>query len=145
MDNFKVFNNRKWLLIFHHKYEAEKDLFKNEKEVLSSKTENKFSILGSIDKTFRINRKYEFLLEYPGREGYNQWTQTKNPIFAEHMKENGYKPISISWNNLSWHGLSRSSATNQTFIHGFMFFILTRFIIKYEDFLNQNNNNTSTN
>ena len=118
MNNFKVFVGRKWLLIFHHKYETDEDLFNNEEEVLSSSKENKFSILGSIDKSFRRNNKYEFLLEYPEKEGFNQWTQTKNPVFAEPWKENGYKPISISWSNESWHGLARSSRVNHTFIDG---------------------------
>ena len=118
MDNFKVFRDKKWLLIFRHKYVSDSDLFLNESEALSSKKENKFSLLGSIDRTFRFHGKYEFLLEYPGNEGFNQWTQTKNPVFAQKNKENGYQPISISWSEESWHGLSRSSYEKGALIDG---------------------------
>ena len=136
MNSFKVFRDKKWLLVFRQKYESAEDLFKNESEVLFSNAEKKFSILGNIDKSFRIRNKYEFLLEYPGNDGFNHWTQTKNPVFAEPEKENGYKPIATSWTGCSWHGLSRSSETNRTFIdgspfHGNWFYSIGAYITYY--------------
>ena len=118
MNNMKFFKGRKWLLVFNHKYETEADLFKSENEVLFCKSKNKFSVLGCVDESFSRFGKYEFLLEYPGHDGYNQWTQTKNPVQAEFNTENGYEPISVSWTSNDWHGLSKSSATTATFIDG---------------------------
>jgi hypothetical protein len=113
----KIFNSRRWRLIFRHKYETDADLFTSESEVLSCNSKKKFSILGTIDESFRSNGVYEFLLEYPEVEGFNHWTQTKNPVTCQPNTENGYKGIHISWSSWYWHGLSRSS-TSSTFIDG---------------------------
>ena len=116
--SFKVFDNRKWLLVFRHKFETNADLFSKESEVLFHESKNKFSILGAIDESFRSNGVYEFLLEYPEVEGFNHWTQTKNPATCPPNTENGYKGINITWNTYGWHGLSRSDPTSGAFIDG---------------------------
>ena len=111
IEHYKEASNRRWILVFYHNFSSDKDLFKNKTEALLTNQENKFSILGKIKPSFRINGRYEFLLEYPGIEGYfNHWSQTKNPVNAKPNEENGYKPINVSWEGLSWHGLSLSSS-----------------------------------
>ena len=114
----KLFRGRKWLLVFHHKYETEKDLFKNESDALFCNEKNRFSILGSINDTFKSHGRYEFLLEYPEVAGFNQWSQTKNPLFVEPGESNGYRPISITWSTLGWHGLAKSADKASTLIDG---------------------------
>ena len=119
IDHYKERLGRQWILVFYHKYESSSDLFVSDEEALDTKQTNKYSILGKIDYHFRIKGKYEFLLEYPKfPEDYNHWTQTKNPIHAQHDTENGYRPIKVSWTDCSWHGLSLSSSTSTTFIDG---------------------------
>ena len=118
IDHYKEALGRKWILVFYHKYENSGDLFVNNDEALNTNQANKYSILGKINKGFRNNGKYEFLLEYPKfPEEYNHWTQTKNPINAQPNTENGYKPIKVSWTGEDWHGLSLSSSTS-SFIDG---------------------------
>ena len=101
--------DKKWLLIFHHVYLSEDDLW-TEEEVLKSSTKNKYSILGELDDSFRFQGRFEFLLEYTGIEGYNIWSQTKNPVKAKPNVENGFKEIKCSWKNNSFHGLAQSSS-----------------------------------
>ena len=118
IEHYKEVSNRKWMLVFYHKFVKNEDLFKNKTEALFSNTENKYSILSKINPSFRINGRYEFLLEYPRFQGYfNHWSQRINPINAQPNEDNGYKPINISWTNQSWHGLALSSTSN-TLIDG---------------------------
>ena len=108
-----------WLLVFKHKIVANDatQLF-NENLLKESYSENKYSILGIIDETYKYKGVYEFLLEYPALKGYNRWSQKKNPFNAEYGKDVGYHKISISWDVKGWKGLSRSQSQNICLIDG---------------------------
>ena len=103
-----VFNNS-WSLVFHHEYDA--GLFRSKRDALFSTKKGRFSVLGKINENFKVNGKFEFLLEYPPFSGYNQWYQTINPIHAKPNEENGYEEISCTWKVNEWHGLSLSNNT----------------------------------
>ena len=120
MFNAKTAHQRKCLLIFRHRFFTDEDLW-NSSIVLKNNEPNKFSILGELDNSFKINGKFEFLLEYPKLEGFNMWSQLKNPVKAEPNVENGYKEIKCSWKEKSFHGLAKSSSTGHTFIDGSVF------------------------
>ena len=68
-----------WLKVHFHN-SSKSVFFNNEKEAQFSISSQKYSILLYLDKINRYHSyEYEFLLEYPGYEGYNWWIQTKNP------------------------------------------------------------------
>ena len=117
MEHVKAFQNKMWLLLFRHDMHEKEIYFSNENEFLFSNTKEKFSILGTLDDSFLINQKFEFLLEYPDVEGFNIWTQTINPLNAIPEQSNGYVPVKESFTENSWNGLSRSSSVN-SFLDG---------------------------
>ena len=108
--------NISWTLIFHHNVSG--GFFKTHKEALFSFKPDKYSILGYIDDSFKINDKFEFVLIYPENPGYNHWTQKINPIHAQPNENNGYEEINCSWKSNSWKGLSISSYSPSTFLDG---------------------------
>ena len=121
---FKTFLNKKWLKIFYHDVTGGV-YFDNEEEALFSNTPQKFSILGLITSDFKINNYYEFVLEYPGIEGYNHWKQSIFPRDVQESLEtsSGFtcdvsEGCSCSWTGKSWRGLSRSATPNYTFLDG---------------------------
>ena len=62
-------------MIFHQKYPSG-GLF-NDNECLKSLKKNKFSVIGSINESFKINSKYHFLIEYPEYGDLLEWEQSK--------------------------------------------------------------------
>ena len=48
--------------------------------MFSPKNKQKFSVIGSLNKDFKINDVYEFVLEYPNEEYSIHWTQSASPI-----------------------------------------------------------------
>jgi hypothetical protein len=105
-----------WLKIFDHKF-GSGVLFSSEAEALSCNTESKYSILGNITSEFKMKDKYEFVLEYPGTEGYNRWRQSSFPSETTETVT-GYEPLKLTWTNLGWGGLARSSRSAFAFIDG---------------------------
>jgi len=68
--------------------------------------------LQTLDESFKIDGKYEFLLQYPELSGFNRWKQTINPILetkAGKTVVNGYQGIHIDWSGWYWGGLARST------------------------------------
>ena len=121
---FKTFLNKKWLKIFYHDVTGGV-YFDNEEEALFSNTPQKFSILGLITSDFKINNYYEFVLEYPGIEGYNHWKQSIFPRDVQESLEtsSGFtcdvsEGCSCSWTGTYWKGLERSTSTSYTFLDG---------------------------
>ena len=106
-----------WLKVFYHNCENG-DFFNTRSETLEIYSKNKFSILGLIDSTFKINGKYEFLLEVPGQLGYNRWRQSVHPkdTTRDATEEiNGYEPVKLSWKSCFYGGLSYCSSGNAYF------------------------------
>lgn len=110
----KIKNSKAWLKIFRHKLDSVNPQYFDTRDPEYNLEKNTFSILKLISNRFRIDGKFEFLLEYSNLNGYNQWKQTLNPL--EEIEELGksvlgYEDVSISWNQNSWGGLVRSTST----------------------------------
>ena len=107
---FMIKSNILWLQVFYHNT-AFGDYFTSLEETLDSHTPQKFSILGTINDNFRVKNKFEFLLEIPGKRGYNRWRQYINPISTTKETNeitNKYEPVKLSWNLAFNGGLSKS-------------------------------------
>lgn len=116
--HYKKLNGALWLRIFYHNAKLAGP-FKNE-EALSINQDNKFSILNEIkdDKRFKFEGKYEFLLHYSERTGYNWWRQTNFPLYESTMSTagktvEGYENVSVSWTTNNWGGLARTVEYNK--------------------------------
>ena len=115
---FKTFEDVQWLKIFHHDC-SEGEFFKaGSPELLNINTKNLFSILYMINDRFKINGKYEFLLEYPEENKYNHWRQSVNPLdiidqygngVTTHYYVDGYEKITVQMDSHNWGGLARSN------------------------------------
>ena len=107
-----------WVKVFYH-YSGSGDYFINLNETLNCSSTNKYSILSFIDNKFKINNKFEFLLEYPELNGYNRWRQSLHPLENPDISGfvNGYEEISIKWNG-GWVGLVKSYHTSYTLLDG---------------------------
>ena len=106
-----------WLLVFYHNT-ASGEYFTSIEETLDSHTARKYSILGSINRKYLIEGKYEFLLDVPGFEGFNRWRQKLNPkdtTIDTNSTTNEYEPKEISWDDKFSGGLAKSSATDYAF------------------------------
>lgn len=95
---YKTDHGVKWLKIFHQKYPQ---FFSKSEDALFSTEDGLFSIINLIDKRYKIHGYYEFLLEYPGKKGYNRWIQSEYPLDV-HLAEGstyvkGFEAINISW------------------------------------------------
>ena len=71
----RKYNESKWIMIFHQKYPSG-GLF-NDRECLKSLKKNKFSVIGSVNESFKIDSKYHFLIEYPETGDLIEWEQSK--------------------------------------------------------------------
>ena len=70
----KHYNSSNFVRIFHHKFPFG-NMFLNYEECNKSLKKNKFSVIGSIDESFKINNNYHFLLEYPEINARVEWEQ----------------------------------------------------------------------
>lgn len=79
----KSFGGARWARIFYHNNRNGSVLFTSLAECKNTQTVDKYSRLGLLDSgdTYKINGKYEFLLEYPidAPGQYNRWKQTNAP------------------------------------------------------------------
>lgn len=106
--------SRNWILIFHQNYSV--GVFNKSEDAIFSLKNGMFSILSEISESWKINKKYEFMLDYPSLGKKNIWRQSLNPIYDyEEKRPNdhtavGYEEISIELRNQGWGGLVRSSA-----------------------------------
>jgi len=108
-----------WELLFYHN-SSTGQLFSTNEEALLCDSTYKYSILSKLDDSFKINGKFEFLLEYPSVPGCNRWLQSINPLnnlegFSQ--KAEGYEAINISWSGMFWGGLFLSKDP-QTLLDG---------------------------
>ena len=120
----KYFLGKPWLKLFYHYVISDEDFFsEDEQDFLYHNSRKKFSIFNYIDKKFKYEGYYEFLLEYPSVEGYNHWKQEIFPLDANENEgttdvkynQNGYL---CSWTGKDWKGLRRSSQTRYTYLDG---------------------------
>ena len=100
---YKRFGGASWLRIFYHNIKLG-GTFANEEEAKSIHETYKYSILGEIkdDEKYKYNGKYEFLIQFSERKGFNWWRQTNFPLNEEDndaIKKSveGYENVSVSW------------------------------------------------
>ena len=115
---YKRFVGVSWLLIFYHNVKLGGN-FNSEAEARTANEKYKFSILDEIkdDERFRIDGKFEFLLQFSDIKGFNRWKQTNFPLNEENNnnigdKVEGYENISISWTENRWGGLAKTVLKN---------------------------------
>ena len=107
------FNGKKWLKVFSHKFESQSDCFGTEEEALHCNKTNKYSILDTINDSMKINRKFEFIIEYPNENIYFHWKQSLNPLneIEEEGRTSvkGFVPIHNGTDDTFWGGLTKST------------------------------------
>ena len=128
----KSFGGARWARIFYHNNKQGTVFFTSLAECKNIQTEDKYSRLGLLDSgdTYKINGKYEFLLEYPidAPGQYNRWRQTNAPQ-NEYIARataggqvTGYEAVHIDWTANYWGGLERfqenASAFSTTWLDG---------------------------
>ena len=105
---FKEYKEKLWLLLFYHDVEMG-GFFSDFNEARQCYTyeEGKYSLLYLLNNMYRINNKYEFLLEYPKKNLSNHWRQTKNPLKQMRGPRYalGYEEIDVQMNSSEWGGL----------------------------------------
>ena len=111
----KIFSNDLFVRIFYHNVEIDHgdDTFFNEKDIIFSNKKHKFCVISSIIDEFKIDGKYEFIIEYPNDE-LLRWQQTTKPL--DSVTDTGYTPINVPYSGFS--GLAKSSDREETFIDG---------------------------
>ena len=121
----KSFGGARWARIFYHNNRNGSVLFTSLAECKNTQTTDKYSRLGILDSgdTYKINGKYEFLLQYPiddpGR--YNRWKQTNAPQneFVARSETGGqvtgYEAVHIDWTDNYWRGLERSDTSTTSY------------------------------
>lgn len=128
----KSFGGARWARIFYHNNKKGTVLFTSLAECKNTQTADKYSRLGLLDSgdTYKINGKYEFLLQYPidDPSHYNRWKQTNAPQNEHNTQSStgtqvaGYEAVHIDWTSNYWGGLERSSqdatALGSTWIDG---------------------------
>ena len=100
-----------WLKIFYHKSTGGV-FFKNFSQSMFSLDPNLYSIFSFLDDRFKINGKFEFLLEYPELSGYNRWRQALLPWNNDEITGNaaeGYENVYNTWSGSYWGGLVKSN------------------------------------
>ena len=116
---FKTFQNSFWMKIFDHN-STDNTYFSNLTHSLYSLDSKLYSLLNKIDDSYKINNKFEFLLEYPELNGFNWWRQSIFPLFDDETTSfsKGYEEIMITWRGRWWGGLVKSSANIYTLLDG---------------------------
>jgi len=112
--HYKRFGGASWLLIFYHNVKLG-GLFQNEAEARANDNPYKFSLLDEIkdDERFKYDGKYEFLIHFSGKKGFNRWRQSNFPLNEDDNKASGetvdgYENVSISWTDKLWGGLAKT-------------------------------------
>ena len=118
--NIKYFNGKPFLKIFYQFTNSSSDFFNENDDFELINERNKFSILKHIDDRFKYNDYFEFLLEYPSLEGFNNWKQKIFPTKAEDPNSIGYlkENDSCTWEGKEWGGLFKSSNFNASYLEG---------------------------
>ena len=115
----KNYENVQWLKIFHHDCTKREFFQRGSPELLNINTKNRYSLLYIINEKFKIDGKYEFLLEYPEANKHNHWRQSNNPLnetdkygdgVRSHYNASGYEDVNIQMRQHNWGGLVRGNS-----------------------------------
>jgi hypothetical protein len=121
----KSFDGARWARIFYHNNKKGTVLFTSLAECKNTQTADKYSRLGLLDSgdTYKINGKYEFLLQYPidDPSHYNRWKQTNAPQnefitrTSSGGQVTGYEAVHIDWTSNYWGGLERNNTSTTSY------------------------------
>jgi hypothetical protein len=108
---FRRFRGSQWHKILYHNMTEREYGFSDESEAIQCDSVNKYSILSELNSSYKINEKFEFLLEFPESDEYYQWRQTNNPLDEVENGNNaqGFQSIHTAQDYVHWGGLLRSS------------------------------------
>ena len=108
------------MLLFYHNIKKESP-FSGEEEALFSLKENKYSILGKIDDSYKLGTQFELLIYYKSRNEIFRWRQDKNPV-EENETEGVYSATNFQLisplnppANSSWNGLVKQTIIDPNF------------------------------
>ena len=105
---YKIFRGASWLKIYYQ--DADIGNFTNTEDARSCNEAGKYSILEEARNIHHYwNSTYEFLLEYPGLQGFNRWQQSIYPLDASNDDVGEFFNVSCSWTGNYWKGLQKSS------------------------------------
>ena len=117
---YKLERNSIWLLLFHHDVTIG-DFFYSHADALKcfNYTGGKYSIIYSLNNNYKINDKFEFLLEYPEINKSNRWRQSINPLYQSMIRGKnvtGYEPVDIQMSGRNWSGLYKVNSEQVTLL-----------------------------
>ena len=105
---FKTWEGRRWLrLVYHNSTAAD---FSNENEALYSMNPNKYSILSELTDALKVNKSFEFHLEYSSYAVH--WKQNDNPLLIDENDLNSGEVdglVVFQNNGMRFTGLARST------------------------------------
>ena len=109
----------KWSLVYYH--DSSFGYWKADRsDVLFCNEAGKYSSFGSLHNGYRIDGRFEFLLEY--ENGFNRWQQRNNPIKEQKSKEKkeatDYAELNCAFHNSGWAGLLKSYDDYNSYIDG---------------------------
>ena len=118
---YQYFSKCYWMLLYHYNSKTETPFTSSNVEF--SYLNDKYSILGALDDSYRQYGKFEFLLEYPSLNLRNHWLQTANPITTQETAStgysvDGYQAISVNMTTNHFGGLVKSTTASHTFLDG---------------------------
>ena len=109
-----------WSLLFYHDLNKA-TYFSSKSEALECNEEGKFSVLSRLSSKYKINNKYEFIIEYPELNETNQWRQSLNPLHQPHNNGDnatGYEEIDVQMSINYFGGLFYFSGNNVCLLKG---------------------------
>ena len=108
----------KWRLVYCHNCSF--GYWKEDRsDVFYCNEAGKYSMFGSLHNGYRIDGRFEFLLEYT--YGFNRWQQRNNPIKekkTEWVIANAYAELNCTFHDNSWGGLHRSYDCFDSYLDG---------------------------
>ena len=113
-------HDAKWLRLLYHN-SAGGIFFTPDNVRYNPFSSNLYSILKFLPKIRKYDNSFEFLLEYPGKTGYNRWKQDKNPLVVKEPISNeklGFQPVNLTWKGYYFSGLALSSFSSHTLLDG---------------------------
>lgn len=115
----KEFLGVKWKLVYYH--DSSFGYWKKDRsDVFSCNEAGKYSILGSLHNSYRIDGRFEFLLEYTN--GFNRWQQRNNPIKEQKIEDKteakGYAELNCTFHEREWGGLLKSYDNYDSYVDG---------------------------
>ena len=119
LPDIKIYDGKRWKKFFYHDT-RKGEKFLNYNEAINSSTNTKYSILYQLGENYRNTKTgyFEFLLEYPGFEGSNEWKQVVNPLNSTNKMRSdslSYVKTKLSWEENYFGGIKKSKLSDSAF------------------------------